>query len=65
MARCIECDSEYPEKRKALGFSVCIVCGDKYATQEKIRKSKCVAPLFNKGAYQYVGSFEDAKNIGR
>ena len=65
MAICVECYSVFPDKRKDLGFNTCIVCGDKHASLEKIRKSKCIAPLFNKGAYQYVGSIVDARNAGR
>jgi len=65
MAICIECYSEYPEKRKNIGYKTCIVCGDKEASKEAIRKSKCIAPLFNKGAYQYIGNIKEAKYIGR
>ena len=65
MAVCIKCYSEYPDGRKKLGYITCIVCGDKEASKELIRKSKCTAPLFNKGAYQYIGSFEEIKSIGR
>ena len=32
---------------------------------EIIRKSKCLAPAYNKGAAQYVGTTDDAKNLGR
>ena len=65
MAICIECYSDYPDKRKLLGYKTCIDCGDKAAHKEAIRKSKCTAPLFNKGAYQYIGNFEETKHIGR
>ena len=65
MATCISCGSDYPEKRKLLGYDICIVCGDEFAQKEAIRKSKCVAPLFNKGAYQYIGNVKEAKSIGR
>jgi len=65
MAICIECYSNYPKKRKALGYKTCIECGDKEAHKEAIRKSKCTAPLFNKGAYQYISNFEETKHIGR
>ena len=50
---------------KQLGYEVCIRCGDKIANEESIRKSKCIAPLFNKGAYQYIGNIKEAKYIGR
>ena len=32
---------------------------------EVIRKSKCLAPAYNKGALQYISSEEAAKDIGR
>ena len=65
MATCIQCYSVYPDKRLSLGYKTCIVCGDKEACKEVIRKSKCIAPLFNKGGYQYIGNINNAKYIGR
>ena len=65
MAYCNVCGEEYPSKRKNLGYKTCIDCGDKFARKESIRKSKCVAPLFNKGAYQYIGDISVVKHIGR
>ena len=65
MAICTVCYLEYPNKRKSLGYKTCITCGDKEAEKEMIRKSKCTAPLFNKGAYQYIGSISVVKHIGR
>ena len=35
------------------------------AQEEIARKAKCVAPLYSKGAYQYVATEEQAKWIGR
>ncbi len=65
MTTCIKCCCSFPDKRKELGFNLYIDCWEKYVTLEKIRKSKCIAPLFNKGAYQYIGSIQDARNAGR
>ena len=65
MAICNECFVDFPDARKVLGYSACIKCGDKNAQKEAIRKSKCVAPLFNKGSYQYIGNINAAKHIGR
>lgn len=65
MATCVNCCESYPQKRKLLGYNTCIKCGDKIADAEMKRKAKCVAPLYNKGAYQYVGNIEAAKHIGR
>ncbi len=63
--QCFDCGEEFSPKRQALGYEHCLKCGDDYAKAEMDRKSKCVAPAFNKGAYQYIGSFEQAKCIGR
>lgn len=38
---------------------------EKLAQQEIERKKLCVAPAYNKGSYQYIGSAEQAKDIGR
>jgi hypothetical protein len=34
-------------------------------TAEIIRKSKCMAPAYNKGAVQYIGSVDDARYAGK
>ena len=65
MAICNECFNDFPDARKKLGYNICINCGDKHAKKEAIRKSKCIAPLFNKGSYQYIGNINAAKHIGR
>ena len=62
---CVKCGDEYSPKRQALGYSTCLSCGDVTATAEANRRKKCVAPAFNKGAYQYVGSVKDARWLGR
>ena len=63
--QCWDCGEEFSPKRKALGYEYCLECGDKYAQKESERKAKCTAPLYNKGAYQYVGSIDEAKLVGR
>jgi ribosomal protein L37AE/L43A len=65
MPECKLCNNTYSVKRLNLGYSTCIDCGDKIAVKEAIRKSRCVAPLFNKGAYQYIGNIKEVKYIGR
>lgn len=35
------------------------------AAEEIVRKSKCLAPAYNKGAVQYIGSEDAAKDAGR
>jgi len=39
------------------------ITGD--AAEEIIRKSKCLAPAYNKGAVQYIGSEDAAKDAGK
>lgn len=62
---CIECHEEYSPRRLQLGYRTCLDCGGKVALIEKARKAKCSAPAYNKGAYQYVGTVQAARGIGR
>ena len=62
---CINCGEPYNPKRARLGYRTCLKCGEKEAEVEVARRAKCVAPAFNKGAYQYVGSRSDALLVGR
>ena len=62
---CTKCDMEYPKARYQLGYRTCLSCGDKDATKIAAQKSKQTAPLFNKGAYQYISSKSQTKFIGR
>lgn len=62
---CIKCDMEYPNARHQLGYRTCLSCGDLDATKIANQKSKQTAPLFNKGAYQYIPSLSQTKFIGR
>lgn len=54
MAICLDCGEEYSDKRKQIGYDICLDCGDVNASRETRRKARCVAPAYNKGAYQYV-----------
>lgn len=65
MALCIDCGEEYSDKRKSIGYDICLDCGDGQATKEIRRKAKSVAPAYNKGTYQYIASVQEAKDIGR
>ena len=38
---------------------------ERIAQAEIERKKGCVAPAFNKGAYQYIATEEQAKDVGR
>ena len=62
---CIKCQVEFNPKRLELGYRTCLTCGGRAALVEKARKAKCSAPAYNKGAYQYVGTVQAAKGVGR
>ena len=60
-----KCEEEIPQARWNLGYRVCVYCGEKEARKEIERKKKCTAPAYNKGAYQYIDSYEEAMDIGK
>jgi ferredoxin-like protein FixX len=64
-AQCIVCYEPFNPRRLELGYRTCLECGGKAAVKEKARKAKCSAPAYNKGAYQYVGTVQAAKGVGR
>ncbi len=64
-AECIICYEPFNPRRLELGYRTCLECGGKAASKEKARKAKCSAPAYNKGAYQYVGTVQTAKGVGR
>jgi hypothetical protein len=65
MAQCKKCLDFYSDKREAIGYDTCLQCGSTDSAREIARRTRCVAPAFNKGAYQYVTSSAAAKDVGR
>ena len=63
-AVCIECEEEFAIARKRLGYDTCLECGEVAANKERVRRSKCVAPAYNKGAYMYITDVAMARHIG-
>ena len=51
---CRECGDEFPTERWALGYRVCLFCGEEAARSE--RSSWCVIQEYGKGNYQFVTS---------
>jgi hypothetical protein len=49
---CRECGDEFPAERWALGYRVCLFCGEEAARME--RSSWCVIQEYTKGNYQLV-----------
>jgi hypothetical protein len=64
-AYCKDCGQNYPHARRALGYTTCLECGAAHAMREVRRRSKCLAPAFNKGNLTYVSSRKMAKWIGK
>ena len=65
IAECVKCGEQYSYKRRELGYRTCLDCGRTEAIKEILRKATCVAPAFNKGAYMYIHSQQDAKDAGK
>ena len=65
MVYCKECSSPYSVKRFNLGYMTCLECGDKEASKQIKLKQSYVAPLFNKGGYQYIGTIDNLKMMKR
>jgi hypothetical protein len=55
-----ECGEEIHPKRLALGYNVCLQCGDKLALQE--RKQWCIAPM-HKSNYTLVTDRRDLHGL--
>lgn len=51
-----------PEKKRLVDE---ILNEDKHVRKEVERKMNSSAPLYNKGAYQYIGASDDLTKIGR
>jgi hypothetical protein len=49
---CRECGDEFHLERWALGYQVCLFCGEEAARAE--RSSWCVVMEYGKGNYQFV-----------
>ena len=63
---CTECKiEEIASGRAALGYKVCLTCGEAAAKQESEHKSRRVAIAYDKGGYQYISDGDNPKEIGR
>lgn len=49
---CISCGEIINPKRAALGYKLCLLCGEEYARAE--RQSWCVVQEYGKGGYMFV-----------
>lgn len=60
MPICVECGEEMNPSRRALGYRICLDCGDKTAKQE--RKSWTIVPM-HKSNYMRVNNRSDLLGI--
>ena len=65
LAECVKCGEQYSYRRRELGYHTCLDCGSRDAMREILRKATCVAPAFNKGAYMFIFTPQDAKDAGK
>jgi len=56
---CTTCGGHVAPTRAHLGYKYCMECGETKA--QEARASWCVAPAYNKGAYQLITDPEDMK----
>ena len=67
--KCRFCEEQVPEARARLGYTTCLAHGAQEAKLEIEQKAKRVAPSYNKGPRQYLGSGKEAKakllDVGR
>jgi hypothetical protein len=57
------CGKPIEPGRQAVGFTTCLVCGDKDARKEIAEKLTRVGPVYNKGPEQFLGSPEATKQV--
>ena len=57
MAICIECEEEYNDKRKALGYRTCLDCGGRAANRTIRARNAAILRAMTPNHYE--GSVED------
>jgi len=62
---CSKCGiEEVSSGRLALGYTICLTCGESEAKVESDIKSRRVAIAYDKGGYQYIADGDDPKDFG-
>ena len=51
---CVVCGTHVDHRRAALGYKLCLWCGEDAAKAESKQKASMVQIPYNKGAYQYI-----------
>lgn len=60
MSSCVVCGDDVDPRRLALGYKVCLFCGEDIARAE--RKSWCVAPM-HKSNYMLITNLDDLAGL--
>jgi len=55
---------EINPKRLALGYRICLTCGETAAKKETEQKSRRVAIAYDKGGYQYITEGTKLEDLG-
>jgi predicted nucleic acid-binding Zn-ribbon protein len=63
--KCDECGTAYSVRRKELGYSTCLDCGEEAVQSLIQRMKKQCAPAYNKGPYMYITGAQMARDLGR
>lgn len=62
---CPKCDMEEIEPaRLALGYNLCLTCGEAAAQEEVDKRRTRLAIAYPKGAYQYITDLIDLEGFG-
>jgi len=62
---CTKCRIEEIESaRLALGYKICLTCGEAAAREEANRRKGQTAIAYPKGGYQYITDKLDLENLG-
>lgn len=63
MSECKDCGAEFSPKRAALGYRLCLPCGDK--TAKEIRAGWCVAPIAHKQSATLVTNKAQLRGLNK
>ena len=60
---CLTCGEAYPAKRKALGYRLCLTCGEEAAREQ--RMGWCIAPIAHKQGATLVTNKADLRGLNK
>lgn len=64
-AKCADCGNFFSPRRKALGYSTCLECGEETIRPINERLKRQSAPAYNKGPYQFITDMQMVRDLGR